>query len=181
MSETQYKNAQEFFLEGKRKAEEMLSEQVNTVKIVQECKKIINYLYENFEKLESSELSLKGGKLAILKAYLGEVASNAHCETNNFYIYKKYQEAWERKPATKHLESIGEKSTVRDVDAEVMKRTFEIERDWAFKQETSDSLKNLFVSMDWIITSIGWRIKEKNSEKMDTKYYDHATPHASII
>lgn len=170
--------AKGFFEKGYNRAKERFQD-ADFDGAVEQCWGLIDTLYHDagtdmsFEKYSAHELTIMAGKLAILKAYIGRHAADAVLHTNNAYIYKSFQKAGKRKMAGDRLKEIGGKITVADIDAEVVKMSIREEQDWVFNQGYADTVVNLFKSIEWILTSIGWRIKELNSERMDTKHYDN--------
>lgn len=168
--------AKDFFESGKRRLGERFSDEGT----VQECWKIIESLYHDpltnrsFNDYSVDELTSIAGRISLLKVYIGQLASEANLQTNNAYIFKSFQRSGRRKQATTRIQERAEKVTQASIDAEVVQLTVLEEQDWAFAQGHADKMMNLFRSLEWVLSSIGWRIKELNSAKFDTKYYDQA-------
>lgn len=187
--------AKDFFEQGKKRAGERF-ENADVDGVVNRCWGLIDNLYHDkstgkqFMDYTVNELSGKAGELSILKAYVGQHASWANLQCNNSYIFKKFQRANKRKISSEKLnglyiamkknssDMIREKAikpTVGDIEAELEKACIREEQDWAFNQGYADRIINLFKSIDWILTSIGWRMKELQSEQMSTHFTPHST------
>lgn len=138
--------------------------------VITEVMETLEYLKENFSTMDSGELIMKAGRLAVLKASLGDHASFMNWKTNAAYIYKKFRRADKRRFATDKLEEIGMKVTQDNIEAEVVKATIDEEVSHISQQYYSDKCKSLFESIDWVMSSISWRLKELASERRDIKY-----------
>ena len=170
---SEYKTSQEFFAKGYAKLKPKFTSGEH-VEVINETMEIINDLHDNFMTLSIDELTSIAGRLALLKAYLGEISSYENLKTNNAYIYKKFARANKRTKATERLNFDNIKITQDSIEAEVIKMTVDEEQEWAFHQYYTDKVTNLFDSIVWILTTINWRIKEKRSDQYTAKLYDGA-------
>lgn len=165
--------ASEFFEKGAQRALERFKN-ADVEGAVADCIEMITHIKDNFTTLSCLELTEYAGRLALLKPFIGTETARAMLNTNNSYIYKTFQKAGKRKYATERLREKGEKYTVGDLDAEVIKMSIREEQDWAFNQEYADRLKTLLDSISTIVSALGWRIKELSQERFESRVYDTA-------
>lgn len=169
----EYKNSQEFYQSHFNRLKTRF-EDGGHVQVINETMETLSDLHDNFMVYGLDELTLIAGRLALMKAYLGEYASYENLKTNSAYVYKKLQRANKRSKATTRLEELGSKITQDSIEAEVIKMTIDEEQEHIFHQYYSDKVTNLFESLNWIMSSIKWRMEEKRSEQYHAKLYDQA-------
>lgn len=141
--------------------------------VSREINEIVKYLASHKEfDFTADQISRAMNKLAVLRAGLGEIASDAGILYDMTYGDRKFKRAGEWIAQKEESNKMINKLTNPDIEAIVEQKIRENVIDELEKKHFAERLKILFDSTALIVSTLQSRLSYLKSEKQETAYYN---------
>ena len=119
------------------------------------------------------EISRALSDLAVLRVNLGQVMADAVAKYDFSYLHRKVRYASEWNPTKQHLQALGGKATVSDIESELQKSLIEEFQLEIENKHFGETLRILYDSTGTLISALQSRLNMLKQERRETRHYNN--------